>query len=354
VSRRSAAVIVAFVLLCVTALVATFATVPYVRFQPGPTVNVLGVQSNGKPIVEVQGHKTFKTTGQLRMTTVRTTNPGTKLSVWTALMAWANPHQALYPYDAIYPDKTTNAQEEEESQIEMVSSQDNAIAAALTELRIPFKTKPTILRTVPGGPADGKLKAHDVFVSVNGTKITKTDQVAEIVGALTPGDKATIDVRRGGKPLSFTLTTKPSADDPKRAVVGILLGLGYEFPFDVSVKIPDSIGGPSAGLIFSLAVYDTLTPGQLTGGTPIAGTGSIDEDGKVGPIGGIQQKIAGAEGDGAKLFLVPPDNCDEAVLVDTDMKLVRADTMHAARQAIEAYVADPDADLPACPKAAGS
>ena len=352
-SRRSAALIVTFVLLCLTAGTATFATVPYVRFQPGPTVNVLGETSDGKPIVEVHGHKTFKTTGQLRMTTVRTTSPGTHISLWAALTAWAKPDQAVYPYDAIYPDKTTSEQEKEESQIEMVSSQDNAIAAALTELGIPFATKPTILRTVPGGPADGKLKAHDVFVSVNGTKITKTDQVADIVGALTPGEKATIDVRRGGKPLSFTLTTKPSADDPKRAVVGIFLGLGYEFPFDVSVKIPDSIGGPSAGLIFSLAVYDTLTPGPLTGGTPVAGTGSIDENGKVGPIGGIQQKIAGAEDDGAKLFLVPPDNCDEAVLAHTDLKLVRADTMHAALQAIKAYVADPDTELPACPKAAG-
>ncbi len=352
-NRRSAALVVAFALLLVCGGAAAFSTVPYVRFEPGPTVNVLGEQSDGKPIVVVRGHQTYKTNGQLRMTTVRTTRPGTNLSLWGALWAWADPTQAVYPYAVIYPTDATNEEEREQSQLEMVSSQDNAIAAALIELGYELKPTPTVLRTIAGGPADGKLKPHDVFVSVNGIKITRTKQVASIIGALTPGDRVTVDVLRGRKPLSFTLTTQPAEDDPKRAVVGIFLGLGYDFPFEVSVKIPDSIGGPSAGLIFSLAVYDTLTPGQLTGGVAIAGTGSIDEAGKVGPIGGIQQKIVGAQQDGAKLFLVPPDNCDEAVLTDTDLTLVRADTMASALSSIKKYVADPAATLPSCPAAVG-
>jgi PDZ domain-containing protein len=349
VSRRSAATVTAFVLLLVLGGAAAFATVPYVRFQPGPTVNVLGDQANGEPIVEVTGHKTYKTTGQLRMTTVRTTSPGRRLTLWAALWAWASPQQAVYPYDAIYPDPTTNEQEQEQSQVEMVSSQDNAIAAAMTELGIAYTTSPVVQGVVPGGPAEGKLQTHDVLVAVDGTEITSPDQVPKLISKLTPGDKVTIDVRRDRKPMSFTLTTKASVKNPDQAVIGIYLGLGYEFPFDVEVKIPDSIGGPSAGLIFSLAVYDALTPGQLTGGGSIAGTGTIDDKGKVGPIGGIQQKIAGAEADGAKLFLVPPANCDEAVLAHTDLELVRADTMHSALEAIKKYVADPAVKLPACP-----
>jgi PDZ domain-containing protein len=123
----------------------------------------------------------------------------------------------------------------------------------------------------------------------------------------------------------------------------------YEFPIDVTVNIGDNIGGPSAGLLFSLAIYDTLTPGSLTGDQVVAGTGTIDEKGKVGPIGGIQQKIVGARDDGAVLFLVPPDNCDDALGArNGDMRLVKAVTMHAAAQAIEKWVKDPDAKLPTC------
>ena len=88
------------------------------------------------------------------------------------------------------------------------------------------------------------------------------------------------------------------------------IGVGYDFPFDVSVRLGDDIGGPSAGLMFSLGVYDTLTPGSLTGGNDVAGTGTIDERGRVGPIGGIQQKIVAAADAGAKIFLVPPANCE--------------------------------------------
>ena len=114
--------------------------------------------------------------------------------------------------------------------------------------------------------------------------------------------------------------------------VGIRIGTGFELPFDVSVNIDDSIGGPSAGLMFSLAIYDTLTPGSLTGGQIVAGTGTIDEQGNVGPIGGIQQKIVGAREAGAQLFLVPPDNCADALERRTTatMRLVKAITMHAA------------------------
>ena len=118
----------------------------------------------------------------------------------------------------------------------------------------------------------------------------------------------------------------------------------------MSVKIPEKISGPSAGLMFSLAVYDTLTPGSLTDGEVVAGTGEIRPDGSVGPIGGIDQKIAGAARDGAELFLVPPDNCPDIAGVDSDpMRLVMAKTMHSARVALETWAEDPDADLPLAP-----
>ena len=338
----------AFVLLLAVGGLSAVVTVPYVRFSPGPTVDVLGELSAGKPIISVNGHETYKTSGQLRMTTVSQTRRESNMSLWAALSAWANPSQALLPYDVIYRDDSTPEQDRTEGRLEMVSSQDNATAAALKELGYQLAPRPAVLMTVPGGAADGQLKAHDVIVSVNGSAISEAKQVQDIVRALKPGDRVAVDVLRNGKPRSFTLTTKPDAQDPKRALIGIQMGLGYDFPFQVSVQVPEEIGGPSAGLIFSLAIYDTLTPGELTAGRSIAGTGTIDEQGKVGPIGGIQQKIAAAEEAGATLFLVPPDNCDEAIAADTDLELVRADTMHSALEAIKAYAANQDAALPAC------
>jgi PDZ domain-containing protein len=128
----------------------------------------------------------------------------------------------------------------------------------------------------------------------------------------------------------------------------------YDFPIDVSFGIDEDIGGPSAGLMFSLAVYDVLTEGSMTGGQVVAGTGTINPDGTVGPIGGIDQKIAGARDADADLFLVPADNCDDAYeSPNGDMELVRVATMSEAVDALELYAENPDADLPRCEAPAG-
>jgi len=147
------------------------------------------------------------------------------------------------------------------------------------------------------------------------------------------------------------VTPKASPDDPEKAAVGIQIQPGYDFPFDVSVRLGENIGGPSAGLIFSLGVYDTLTPGSLTGGTDVAGTGTISGSGRVGPIGGIQQKIVAAADAGAKIFLVPPANCADALHADVkkdEIRLVKAPTMHSAVASLKTYAKDPSAPLPSC------
>ena len=138
----------------------------------------------------------------------------------------------------------------------------------------------------------------------------------------------------------------------KQALVGVGVAPTYRFPFQVKLHVASNIGGPSAGTMFALGIYDLLTPGSLTGGKPIAGTGTITASGQVGAIGGIQQKIAGAQADGAKLFLVPATNCDEAVRADYDsdkMRLVKVSTLSGAISAIEAWTHDrSSASLPEC------
>lgn len=353
-ARRTVSGIIAACLLVVLVIVAAVLPVPYVTFSPGPTVDVLA-EFDGEEIVDISGTKTYRDDGALRLTTVSVTGPTQRLSIFQALGAWWDRDRALYPRDAIYPDGQTDEEVRRQSSVQMVSSQDTAVAVALRELGHDLEPTVEVFDVAGGGAADGVLQVRDQIVSVNGTAITDTASVSKLVRAVGVGGKAEVVVRRKGKERTFTLSPRPSADDPDVAVLGIVIGPGWDFPFDVNVRIDENIGGPSAGLIFALAVYDTLTPGSLTGGKEVAGTGTVDEAGRVGAIGGIQQKIVASEAAGAELFLVPADNCEAALgapVEEEDIRLVRVETMKQAVQALETWAQDGDADLPSCEDAA--
>ena len=106
------------------------------------------------------------------------------------------------------------------------------------------------------------------------------------------------------------------------------------FPFPVSIDSGD-IGGPSAGLMWALGLYELMTPGDLTGGRTIAGTGTIDLRGHVGPIGGIRDKVVAAQHAGASIFLAPADDMAELDGVDTGaMRVISVATFADALQAL--------------------
>lgn len=349
-SRRTVSSILACALLIVLFATAALMPVPYVTMSPGPTVNVLG-DASGKSIVQIQGHKTYDDKGQLRLTTVSVTSPSRHISLLEAMAAWFDGARAVYPRDVIYPPQQSAQQAEQESSVEMVSSQDTAVAAALTELGYHPTTETEVLAVTPKTPAAGKLKTRDRLLEVNGVRITNATQVSKAIQKTGVGGDAKFVVRRGKETKAITVTTRASPDDAKKAVVGVVVGEGYNFPFDVSVNLSEDIGGPSAGLIFSLSVYDRLTPGSLTGGKVVAGTGTIAANGSVGPIGGIQQKVVAAADAGAKIFLVPDDNCSSAIGADVkkgEIELVKVTTMHSAVTSLEAYAKNPHADLPTC------
>lgn len=349
-SHRTVASIFASVLLAVLFWVAATTPVPYITMSPGPTVDVLA-ESRGEEIVQVDGHQRYETDGRLELTTIKLTGPDQEVSLGEALTAWFDRSRAVYPREAFYAPDESEQDVETESAVQMVSSQDTAVAVALTELGYDLEKITEVLAVTPGSPADGKLETRDQILAVNGKPIRNAADVARIVRATPDGDSATFEIRRGKTEKTLRITPEPSEDDPDVPLVGIVVGPSYDFPFDVSVNIDERIGGPSAGLIFSLAVYDTLTPGALTGGAAVSGTGTIAEDGSVGPIGGIQQKIVAAEDSGAELFLVPPGNCEAALASDVDpeeMRLVKAATMHSAVESIEKYVDDPGTELPQC------
>jgi PDZ domain-containing protein len=349
-SRRTLATVVVACLLLVLGGAAVLLPVPYVTMSPGPTVDVLG-QSGNRPIIDVRGHRTYPTRGDLRLVTVSVTNPTHRIGLAETLRAWLDRTRAVYPRDVIYPPDQSAQSVQQESTVEMVRSQDTAIAAALTELGYHLPLQTEIVAVTKGSPADGKLQVRDRIQSINGIRVRDPNKVSALVQRSGAGKPATFVVRRGSSTKRLRITPQASSADPKRAVVGVQIGTGYDFPFDVSVRLAQDIGGPSAGLMFSLGVYDTLTPGSLTSGTDVAGTGTIDEHGRVGSIGGIQQKIVGALDAGAKIFFVPPANCQSALHADVrkdQIRLVKAPTMHSAVQSLRAYARNKDAKLPAC------
>ncbi len=344
-SQRTLAGLLAVPALIALWVAAALLPVPFVTYEPGPTVDVLGDREGGE-IIDVQGRKTYRDDGQLRLTTVLVTQPETTVNLFAALGAWFDDDQAVYPYDAVYDEDETARDADLRSSLQMVSSQDSAIAAALSELDIDFQPVVEVLNVEKDRPAAGELELRDVILEVDGAKVEAAEDVGRLVAEKGAGEPIDFAVLRDGERMTVTIEAEETPEGPR---VGIVPGPGFMFPFEVSVRIPDSIGGPSAGLLFSLAIYDTLTPGSLTGGEAVAGTGTITAEGDVGPIGGIQQKIAASERDGAGLFLVPPDNCAEALDAPVEgIRLARAATLHDARLAVEAWVEDPDADLPAC------
>jgi PDZ domain-containing protein len=194
-------------------------------------------------------------------------------------------------------------------------------------------------------PATGVLREGDVLVSVEGKTVTSPDSVRKAVQTRKPGESVTFTVLRDRKEQVLNLKTK---DVKGVAAVGVFLRSEFVFPTKVSINAGD-VGGPSAGLMFSLAVYDKLTPGSLTGGANIAGTGTIDSAGAVGPIGGIQQKLVGSKRGGAAWFLAPADNCKEVVgHIPDGLRVVRVATFNQARDAVESIAAKRGSSLPTC------
>ena len=344
-SQRTRAGLLALCLLAVLWGTALLVPLPYVTYYPGPTVDILAT-NDGEETVQVNGHKAYYDDGELRMTTVYVSTPQEHVTLPDLLRAYFDPDAAVWPRSSVYAPDETDESNDRESAVAMVSSQDTAVAAALTELGEKVDPIVEVLDVTPGLPADGKLEVRDVLLEVGGTKITGAQDVVDAVDRAKAGQPIRFVVRRGEKEVTTDITPRKVGDDLR---VGITPGVGFDFPYRVSVDIADNIGGPSAGLMMSLAIYDTLTPGSVTDGFDIAGTGTITPSGEVGPIGGIQQKIAAARDAGADLFLVPADNCDGIGGVDPgDMRLAKATTMHDAVETLSTWVDDPNAPLPSC------
>lgn len=335
--------------------------VPYAEMSPGPTVNTLG-EARGEPVLQISGRKTYPTDGHLNMTTVRVTGADYRMNAVEAVYGWLAHDNVVVPHDTLYPDGKTEEQSSQENAEEFSQSQESAKVAALGELGIPVVSRVVVATVVKGAPAEGRLHAGDVIKAVDGVPIAEQSNVAAQVTKRKPGQdveftivpaKEAAAAEKAGKEPTATrkvVITTTTSEEGDRAVVGIQAGTDHVFPFTIDIKLAD-VGGPSAGLMFALGIIDKLTPESLTGGRFVAGTGTIDDKGKVGPIGGIEMKLVGARNAGAQYFLTPADNCATAASdIPDGLTLVKVDTIDDATKSLEKLRKGDTASLPSCAK----
>ncbi|MER6422206.1 PDZ domain-containing protein [Streptomyces sp. NPDC001137] len=359
--RRTATMLASTLMLIALLCAGVFIPVPYSEMSPGPTVNTLG-NHDGEPVLQISGRKSYAADGHLNMTTVRVTSADYKMNLVEAVYGWLAHDSKVVPHDTLYPDGKTEEQSTQENAEEFSQSQESAKVAALKELGIPVRSWVIVSTVVKGSPAQGRLHAGDVIKAVDGTAVKQPSDVAKLVTRHQPGEKVDFTIVPAKEKAAaekknttatttrdVTITTTTSDDSgKKRAIVGISAGTDHTFPFTIDIKLAD-VGGPSAGLMFALGIYDKLTPGNLTGGRFVAGTGTIDDSGKVGPIGGIEMKTVGARDKGAQYFLTPADNC-KAAAKDTPsgLTLVKVNTIEDALGALKDIRTGKTADLPKC------
>ena len=378
VSRRISTLLVVLVTLALAVVASFTVRVPLVAMGPGPVFDTLGsvevpegsvddpmggaggtTSGSGegdestvaKPIIEITGAEPDSTEGVLDMTTVAVHQ---NLRFADALTLWLDPKQTVVPRDQVFPPDRTQQQVDEQNAQLMVGSENSAAAAAFRHLDLPMV--PTVRGIVKGGAADGLLEEGDRILTIDGKKIADSNALVEYVSAKRPGDELDVEFERptpsssgdGAQPGSgdakrMEETVKLTPGDPEEGTepdqgyLGVMVGDLPANGTNVKINLDDSVGGPSAGLMFALAIVDKLSPGELTGGKHIAGTGEIDGKGEVGPIGGIRHKIVAAHDDGATTFLVPADNCAEAMTDPPEgIDLVKVGTLDDAVDALDA------------------
>ena len=280
---------------------------PYLAFSSGPV-------SDAADSIVVSEVDEFPPQGELLMLTVVSQD----VNILEAVIAGVDPTIDLVRKEAYrQPDESDEDYRRRVLQ-QMDDSQTRAITVALGYLgyeMIPVDVLITDL--VPDKPAAEILEIGDRVNSFNGSEITRSTDLTDALDGFQPGDVVDVGITREGTTQLFQVELAEKDDDSGGAMIGIIVGELTEPPFPVTIQA-GNVGGPSAGMMHALAIIDTLTPGEMTSGHIIAGTGTIQYDGSVGSIGGIRQKVVGAEAAGAEYILVPAGNYEEALTAERE------------------------------------
>ncbi|HKX74011.1 MAG TPA: S16 family serine protease [Acidimicrobiia bacterium] len=293
-------------LLGIGAVAAWSMNLPVYAFSSGPVGDAVDV-------VEVEEAEIYTPQGELIMLTVSSQ----EVNLFEAVAAAIDPDVDLVPREAVRPRDETDEEFVLRNRSLMDTSTETAITLALQRLGYaitPASDGIRIAEVVEDTPAAAVLEVDDVIVGVAGDEVTVAEDLGPIVTSFEVGDTIDLDIRRGETEENVTVELVPRTDDPNRPMIGIsveTLNPRFNFPFPIAIEA-GQIGGPSAGMMYTLAVMDLLAPDDLTKGHVIAGTGTIDLEGNVGAIGGVRQKVVAAEAAGAEYMLVPQANLVEA------------------------------------------
>jgi Lon-like protease len=308
-----------------------FFSLPYYVSKPG-------IAKELSPIIQVEDGEEGK--GSFMLTTVRMG----RANIYSYVEAKLFDYVELYPIEAILQETETQDEYNARQLHAMAGSKLNAIEVAYKKAGYPVEYEYKgvyVVQVVPDMPAEGKLRAGDRIIMVDGQEFDSSENFIEYVGKKKTDEQIELTIKRNGKTKTVIVTVKPFKEDPKKIGIGISLVDDKDIRVNPNVTVKtDEIGGPSAGLMFALEIYDQLMEEDFTKGYQIAGTGTIDSKGAVGPIGGIDQKIVAADKAGAEIFFAPNEkgssdsNYNLAVKtaneIDSKMKIVPVDLIDDA------------------------
>ncbi len=354
ISRRAGLALILVVLLVGGVAILNLVHVPKVIYRPGPVYNTLG-EVNGNLIIEVDGLETYPTSGTLDFTTItQSGGPRFPVTAWEWIGAQFDSSVAIANEEDVFPEDVTPAQVREQNVKLMTDSQQEASVVALRAIGEDVPEEVKVAQVLVDAPADGVLSVNDRIISVLGKDIETPDDLRDVLQQVEPGDDVDFVLERDDEVQTITVpttkqtTTQEDGSQTNRTIIGIYPVSDFDLPYDITINA-GNVGGPSAGLMFTLAVYDMITPGELTGGLDFAGTGTINSKGAVGPIGGIAQKMIAADREGVDLFLAPASNCNEVIgHIPDGLAVAKVATFDDAREIVEIVGSDPKANVPQC------
>ena len=328
--RRGLTVLLGIVLVALLSAMTLSMSVAYVALGPGPTNDLLGTvvdeDEDERPIITTSVD--HEGDGQIHLTTVRVRQ---SVNLGEALRYWWNDDYSVMPRELIYPPDQTPEEIEEQQSRQWDESQTNAETAALAQLGEPEQAQ--VMEEA------GDLQAGDIITEIDETAISNSEEFADFAES-EQSDAA-----------GFELTITRDGDEQELVVEDLTeleVATSRHDPYDIEIDTAAlNIGGPSAGMMFALAIIDRVSTEDLTGGANIAGTGEIDPEGNVGAIGGVQQKTVGAHEAGADYFFAPTANCADAAASAPDgLDIVGVETLDDAMSALAAIAANEP--VPSC------
>ena len=289
--------------------------------------------------IEIEGAKSFDYDGNLYQLTVRRD----EANYFTYIWAKVDNSVDLYSREVILPKGVTPQQLSEISIQNMKTSENVAIAVALDSLDFKVESQGDgvlVVGILEDSPVEGKLLKEDLIKSINNDEINSTTEFIALLRTYDIGDTVSIGLLRNNADITIETKLIEHVDYEGEPMVGFLASTpNQRFVFPINVDIDTgNVGGPSAGLMMALNVYNSLTQEDLTKGIKVAGTGTIEIDGSVGPVGGVKQKVIAAKKAGSSLILVPTANFDDAKpYIDEDTAIVAVNSFNQALDVISEY-----------------